>query len=114
MTVFTSKLGVSSFKRKFRKAMVEGLGVQPDNVGIPPLVFPVTGGAFHIPGWFEPTMETRTGRQVFLYVLVLVAGQAQITLQGFGKCSMAFTAFRFEVGMGLTDRPWHDQGFNGC
>ena len=94
--------------------MVESLGVQPYNIGFPPLVFLVTGGAFHIPGWFEPAVEPRAGRQIFHYVLVLMAGQAQITLQGFGKRCVAFTAFRFEVGMGLTDRSGHDQGFNGC
>lgn len=114
VTVFTGKLCVNSFKRKIGKAMVESLGIQPDNVCFPPLVFLVTGGAFHIPRWFEPPVEPRAGCQVLIYTLVLMAGQTQITLQGFGKRRVAFTAIRLEIGMSRTDRPGHDQRLNGC
>ena len=54
-------------------------------------------------------METGTGCLVFQDALVLVAGKAQVTLQGLGECRMTVGTLRFDISMRLADRPRHNQ-----
>lgn len=107
MALGAVRLGMCAGQRKVRGLVIEGFAVQPDDIEGSAFVIRVAGLAFHSGDGRRPSMETDTGLDVGIDVLV--AGQAQRVLRLLAERRVALVAIAFELGVGRRQWARHDK-----
>ncbi len=94
-------------QREIRKAVLESLGVQLDDVSVPPFVIRVTMVALELRGLGITPVESPARLAIGAGILVTV--EAQAGLRRRGKRRVAIGAVTLELGMSRHQRPRRDQ-----
>jgi len=98
---------VSVPKREIRARVVEGLGVEPDDVGASSLVIRVTMAALQLRririAAVEPLARLTVGARF------LMACKAELGLGCMRERLVTTAAFRLELGVPAYERPGHDE-----
>jgi hypothetical protein len=103
---------MGAFQWEIRRTMIEGIHVQPHDIGIPSFVIFVAMTAFNLRHILDASVKALPPVDIRVHVFVTVA--TETTLYSLFEHGVALPAILFQIRMPLDDRARHDHGLNRC